>query len=428
MIVDRYLIIRAVSLYITAVLTCTVWLWRRPAKRQMTGAFLAVVWNISAVLLLQIVATRLGWWAFDVHGGTLLGIPVDLYLEWAWLWGAIPAIAFPSLRLSIVILCCLSFDAVLMPLGAPVIQVGPNWLAGEAIGLGIGLVPAQLLARWTARNEHLQERVALQIGAFTGLTLFVLPTAVITQSGSSWRSPLTLSMWELSLYIQILMVPAVIGLTAVREFATSGHGTPVPFDPPTRLVTTGIYAFVANPMQLAAVLLLLGFGAMIGNLWVAAAGAMAHLYSAGLAGWDEGEDLRTRFGDDWIAYRTAVPRWFPRLRPWRAPNHPPALLFVAASCDMCTEVGQWFERRGAVGLQIVPAETHPSGRLRRITYESYDDSRAVSGIEAIARSLEHIHLGWAFIGFVLRLPVIREFAQLLADASGAEPRTISQQR
>ena len=95
---------------------------------------------------------------------------------------------------------------------------------------------------------------------------------------------------------------------------------------------------------------------------------------------------------------------------------------------MCTEVGQWFERRGAVGLQIVPAETHPSGRLRRITYESYDDSRAVSGIEAIARSLEHIHLGWAFIGFVLRLPVIREFAQLLADASGAEPRTISQQR
>jgi protein-S-isoprenylcysteine O-methyltransferase Ste14 len=428
MIVDRYLIIRAVSLYITAVLTGAVWLWRWPARRETAAAFLAFVWNISAVLLLHVAATRLSWWAFDVRGGTLLGIPVDLYLEWAWLWGAIPALAFPSLRLSLVILCCLSFDAVVMPLGAPVIQVGPDWLIGEAIGLGIGLIPAQLLARWTARNEHLKERVVLQICAFTGVMLFVLPTVVITQSGSSWTSPLTLPMWQISLYIQILMVPASIGLTAVQEFATRGQGTPVPFDPPTRLVTTGIYAFVANPMQLAAFVLLLGIGLMIGNLWVAAAGVMAHLYSAGLAGWDEDEDLRTRFGDHWVAYRRSVPRWFPRMRPWRAPNHPQALLFVAASCDMCSEVGHWFERRGAVGLQIVPAETHPSRMLRRITYESCDGSRPASGIEAIARSLEHLHLGWAFIGFVLRLPGILEFAQLLADASGAEPRVISQQR
>jgi protein-S-isoprenylcysteine O-methyltransferase Ste14 len=426
MIMDRYLIVRAASLYVAAVLTSAVWLWRRPAKRQMAGAFLAFAWNISAVLLLQVTATRVGWWSFDVHGGTLLGIPVDLFVEWAWLWGAIPALAFPSMRLSIVILFCLTFDAVLMPLGTPVIQVGQNWMIGEAIGLGIGLVPAQLLARWTARNEHLKERVVLQICAFTGLMLFVLPTVVITQSGSSWRFPLTIPMWQLSLYIQILMVPAVIGLSAVQEFATSGHGTPVPFDPPTRLVTTGIYAFLANPMQLAAVVLLLGIGFMIDNLWVAAAGVMAHLYSAGLAGWDEDEDLRTRFGDDWIAYRRSVPRWFPRLRPWREPNHPPALLFVAASCGMCSEVGRWFERRGAVGLCVMAAETHPSGLLRRITYEPCNGSHSASGIEAIARSLEHIHLGWAFVGFVLRLPGIREFAQLLADASGAEPRAIEQ--
>src|SRR6185369_13957339 len=120
---------------------------------------------------------------------------------------------------------CLTFDAVLMPLGTPLIQVGHYWLLGEAIGLAIGLIPAQLLARWTARNENLKERVLLQICAFTGLMLFVLPTVVITQSGSSWRSPVTLPIWQLSLYIQILMVPAVLGLTAVQEFAMTGHGT-----------------------------------------------------------------------------------------------------------------------------------------------------------------------------------------------------------
>jgi len=310
MILDRYLIVRAGSLYITAALTFVVWLWRRPAKSQTTGALLAFVWNVPAVLLLHMAATHFGWWAFDARGGTLLGIPVDFYLEWAWLWGAIPALAFPSLPLSIVALLSLMFDVGLMPLGAPVFHVGRAWLIGEAIGLGIGLVPGQLLARWTARDEHLPERVVLQVCAFTGLMLFVLPTIVITQSGTSWRSPLALPLWQLGLYVQVLMLPAVLGLTAVQEFAMRGHGTPVPFDPPQRLVTTGIYAFVANPMQLSAVVLLLGVGFMVRNVWVAAAGVMAHLYSAGLAGWDEDEDLRIRFGDDWLSYCCSFPRRF----------------------------------------------------------------------------------------------------------------------
>jgi hypothetical protein len=46
-------------------------------------------------------------------------------------------------------------------------------------------------------------------------------------------------------------------------------------------------------------------------------------------------------------------------------------------------------------------------------------------MEAVARALEHVHLGWALLGWLLRLPVICQVAQLLADASGAEPRQIS---
>jgi hypothetical protein len=89
---------------------------------------------------------------------------------------------------------------------------------------------------------------------------------------------------------------------------------------------------------------------------------------------------------------------------------------------MCREVGDWFARRRARGLVIVPAESHPSGALRRVTYEPADGSPAAAGIEAIARALEHIHLGWAMVGFALRLPLVCRLAQLLADASGAGPR------
>src|SRR5258708_27078123 len=89
---------------------------------------------------------------------------------------------------------------------------------------------------------------------------------------------------------------------------------------------------------------------------------------------------------------------------------------------MCSEVGLWFARRGARQLVIVAAETHPSGALRRITYDPGDGNRTACGVEAVARALEHIHLGWALIGFALRLPLLCPLAQLLVDASGGEPR------
>jgi hypothetical protein len=220
----------------------------------------------------------------------------------------------------------------------------------------------------------------------------------------------------------------VLGLTAVQEFVTRGGGTPVPFDPPSRLVRSGVYAYVANPMQLAAAVLLSVWGLVLGNLWVAAGGVMAHVYATGLAGWDEDSDLQRRFGSRWTDYRRGVRRWIPRLRPWHPPDEPPAQLFVAENCDLCRDVARWFESRGATALAIVPAETHRSGALRRITYEPADGSRAASGVEAVARALEHIHFGWALAGFLLRLPLVSPLVQLVVDASGGGPRTIPQQR
>jgi len=426
---DRYLVVRAASLYIAVMLTVVLWAWRQPTARARAGAALALFWNLPLVLALHLAAVHFGWWRFNARGGLLLGMPVEMYLSWAWLWSVVPFFAFPSLSLGLVLVLALAFDIVLMPAAAPVILLGPAWLFGEVAGLLTGLAPSQLLARWTARDEHLAGRAMLQVLAFTGLLVFVLPAIAIDGTGGAWTNPMTRPAWQISLAAQALAIPGLLGLTAVQEFVMRGGGTPVPFDPPRRLVTTGIYAFVGNPMQLSAVVLLLLLGVVLGNPWVSAAGVMAHLYSAGLAGWDEDEDLRRRFGDDWITYRGGVRRWVPRFRPWHRPDHPPARLFVAAdSCDLCRDVRRWFERRRARQLAIEPAESHPSGALTRITYESGDGTLAATGIEAVARALEHIHLGWALLGFLLRLPIIGRLAQLLADASGAEPRTISTMR
>ena len=160
---------------------------------------------------------------------------------------------------------------------------------------------------------------------------------------------------------------------------------------------------------------------ILGNIWVAAAGLGAHLYSAGIAGWDEHEDLRQRFGDDWARYRRHVRSWIPRWRPWYG-DAPVATLYVASSCAMCSDVGRWFEARGVRGLAMAPAEEQ-GVPLTRITYRAHDGYEA-SGVGAVSRALEHINLGWAWLGFAIRLPGITSAVQLMVDASGGGPRRL----
>src|SRR5439155_25573786 len=141
-------------------------------------------------------------------------------------------------------------------------------------------------------------------------------------------------------------------------------------------------AYVGNPMQLSTVVLLVMLGLIVWNPWLAAAGVMAHLCAAGLAGWDEDEDLRRRFGDAWTEYQRGVRRWVPRLRPWHRPDHPPARLYVSTSWNRCRDVARWFERRALRQLVIVRAETHAAGALGRIRLGAADGSRSGSGSRA----------------------------------------------
>src|SRR5260221_7804017 len=53
-----------------------------------------------------------------------------------------------------------------------------------------------------------------------------------------------------------------LSMWCALEFAFRGLGTPAPFDPPRRLVITGLYRFVRNPMYVA-------FGiALAGEAWL----------------------------------------------------------------------------------------------------------------------------------------------------------------
>ena len=408
---------RSVCLLWPALLVSVLVLWRKPDSRQSGAALVTTLWVLTAAPLLGPGAEWLGFWQFKPGGATLLGVPVELVLGWALLWGATPVLAFPKTPPPALVLCAGAFDLAVMPLCKPVLQLGQNWYLGELSALAFVLLPALLLGRSIVQKRHLALRAVLTGIGYAGLQYLLLPALILEQTGGTWTHALGWSRELQGLFLQAAFVLAVPGLSATQEFVVRGLGTPLPFDPPRRLVTSGPYAYLANPMQVSTLLLFLLAGFWTGSPWVTAAGGVGLVTFAGIAAWHEHTQLLSRYGDAWSLYRAEVRPWIPRWRPRLAFT---ARLYVAADCELCASVGHWFSSRSAVHLEILPANTQPN--LRRMRYEAPGFSE--DGLAAFARALEHLHLGWAFVGWTLRLPWVAELAQWLVDLSGGGPRPV----
>jgi protein-S-isoprenylcysteine O-methyltransferase Ste14 len=107
-------------------------------------------------------------------------------------------------------------------------------------------------------------------------------------------------------------------LESFGRFALQGLGTPAPVLPTRHLVVQGFYRHVRNPMYLAVQSLILGQALLFGSLplllYGAGVGLAMHLF---VVAYEEPTLLRS-FGPEYQTYRSHVPRWLPRLRPWRA--------------------------------------------------------------------------------------------------------------
>jgi protein-S-isoprenylcysteine O-methyltransferase Ste14 len=112
--------------------------------------------------------------------------------------------------------------------------------------------------------------------------------------------------------IGLLLLGSTIGL-----FVRLGKGTLAPWDSTKRLVVSGPYRRVRNPMISGVILLLLAEFVLTLSpaqfLWFA-------IFSLGNALYiplSEEKGLEARFGGEYARYKRHVPRWVPRLNPWR---------------------------------------------------------------------------------------------------------------
>jgi protein-S-isoprenylcysteine O-methyltransferase Ste14 len=395
-------------------------LWRRPGRRMAGAALLAFLTAFVAIGMANQVALAAGWWRFEVTEGLFLGVPLDLWLGWAILWGPVPLLIRHRLPTWAVVLTYGWLDLLLMPRLDALFQLNPNWLYGELTVLLLGLPPALLIGRWTTDQRRLTGRLLLQLATFTGLVFWLLPAAVMARGDGSWRHLTEAPLWQSSTVLQLMALAAVPGLSAMVEFATRGRGTPYPWDPPEELVTTGPYAYLANPMQLSAVLMLvlLAVGTHSWSLAAAAVGTVA--FAQFVADPHERGDLQVRLGNEWLAYDTQVRPWRVRRTPYAATD---AALYLSETCPICRQTKSLVESTKPRDLVIRAAEGYTVTGLRRALYVGPDGLQA-SGLAAVARGLEHSGPVWAYVGWAIRLPVVRPMLQLLVDGMGGGPRQL----
>ncbi|MDP9068375.1 MAG: isoprenylcysteine carboxylmethyltransferase family protein [Actinomycetota bacterium] len=414
------LILRSVLSLAPIALAVGIALMQRPSRRSLAGVLVALSWNAWSLLVVNLVAIHFGWWEFDGGLPSFMGVAIEPWLGWTVLWGAFVPLAASDRPLVPILFGAFWLDLIAMPLLSPVLVLGRGWLFGEAVAMAVALLPSLLFSRWTSNDTHLKGRAAMQVATAGAYLLWLVPTAAIAKAGS-WDAVSAIPSGRLSLAAQILSVPIALGVRAVSEFVHRGRGTPIPYDPPKQLVTSGPYSYVRNPMQLSIVLIFMIGAAALWNPWLLASAVIAFAYGAGLASWHESIDLKSRFGQRWVGYRAETRNWIPRWRPYVEGD---SQLLVAFSCSTCSSVGRWFTARQPVRLGIAPAESSQDLGIRRITYLP-PSGPPVRGVAAVFHALEHLNLGWAVVAWVLLLPGIRQGAQVISDCFGPTPQTVA---
>lgn len=134
-----------------------------------------------------------------------------------------------------------------------------------------------------------------------GLLLDWIAPAYLLSVMLSWGTRILLGM-------ELLAAGGAIVIAAVNSFRAA-HTNVEPWKPSTAIVTTGIFAWVRNPMYVGGLAILLGLAFLLASDWMVVmtviAGVILHF---GVVKREE-RYLEAKFGDVYRRYRDAVPRY-----------------------------------------------------------------------------------------------------------------------
>lgn len=129
--------------------------------------------------------------------------------------------------------------------------------------------------------------------------------------------PLHLSLPTLTkifISTSLLVIGASICLWSVYSFSKAS-GSPVPFNPPKELVTTGLYSRARNPMLLGWFIMLFGVGILFNSIsLIFIFTPLFILLNILYVKTIEEKEMEKKFGKEYLKYKESVPMFIPRVR------------------------------------------------------------------------------------------------------------------
>lgn len=122
----------------------------------------------------------------------------------------------------------------------------------------------------------------------------------------------------LGIYHYLGLIPICLGIVlylwAAWEFAVTGKGTPSSISPPKKLVVSGPYRWIRNPIYAGLLFILVGEAIFVQEVILVAYFFFFYLSFNRYIHNNEEPNLAHKFRANYRLYCHAIPRWLPRIR------------------------------------------------------------------------------------------------------------------
>ncbi|MFN8254065.1 MAG: isoprenylcysteine carboxylmethyltransferase family protein [Bacteroidales bacterium] len=146
----------------------------------------------------------------------------------------------------------------------------------------------------------------------------VLPITVLVlvpmwvENEISLKNPISLLAGSL------IMAPGlIVFFSSVFLFIRKGKGTLAPWNPPVKLVVSGFYRYVRNPMIMAVLIILTGEAIIFLSIEIFLWAILFFFINSLYFSLSEEPGLEKRFGEAYLDYKKNVRMWIPKLKPYQ---------------------------------------------------------------------------------------------------------------
>ncbi len=128
---------------------------------------------------------------------------------------------------------------------------------------------------------------------------------------SHWQLRVTHAVWQLAGGL-LFLAGAIPLADSIVRFVREGRGTPAPYAETDRLIVSGFYRYVRNPMYVGVMSMIFGQAILLWNFKILIYGCCAAFFVNLFVMVYEEPHLRRKYGAAYTTYQHRVGRWLPR--------------------------------------------------------------------------------------------------------------------